>query len=319
MVSRAGPATVGVTPRGASASGPCYRAAVSTPSILKPGTNCWQVKHASRIGFLIDGAAYFRAFREAVRRARRSILVLGWGIDAGVQLAREPDDGDGDPSSLADLLDALVRRTPELDVHVLVWDFAVLQPLRKWRPVYELGWRTHERVRFRLDSDHPVGGSHHQKIVVVDDRLAFVGGLDLAFGRWDTPAHDPDDERRDESNGRPMRPFHDMQMVVSGVAARATGDLARERWRRATGETLEAPEPVHGEDFWPASAATDLRGAPVAIARTDPAFGERPEVREVEQLHVDSIRTAQRCVYIENQYLTSGRIASALEERLFRH
>jgi hypothetical protein len=51
-------------------------------------------------------------------------------------------------------------------------------------------------VHFRLDDDHPVGASHHQKLVVVDDRVAFVGGIDLAAARWDTPEHRAYDPRR---------------------------------------------------------------------------------------------------------------------------
>ncbi|NIQ94797.1 MAG: hypothetical protein GWN87_11745, partial [Desulfuromonadales bacterium] len=53
-------------------------------------------------------------------------------------------------------------------------------------PLVKLGWQTHNRVHFRMDDRHPVGASHHQKIVVVDDRIAFVGGFDLARCRWDT-------------------------------------------------------------------------------------------------------------------------------------
>src|SRR3569832_2150888 len=86
-----------------------------------------------------------------------------------------------------------------------------------------------------------MGGSHHQKVVVIDDQLAFAGGLDLTLGRWDTPDHVPDDPRRIELNPAPARPYHDVQVAVSGAAARALGELARERWRCATGKKLRAP------------------------------------------------------------------------------
>jgi phosphatidylserine/phosphatidylglycerophosphate/cardiolipin synthase-like enzyme len=54
----------------------------------------------------------------------------------------------------------------------------------------------------------------------------------------------------------------------------------------------------------------------VAIARTAPAYQGRREIREVEALYLDSIRRAQRWVYIENQYLTSAAVGAALIERL---
>ena len=54
----------------------------------------------------------------------------------------------------------------------------------------------------------------------------------------------------------------------------------------------------------------------VVIARTEPAYAGRPEVREVEALYLDSIAAAQRHIYIESQYFTSRRIAAALGDRL---
>ena len=103
-------------------------------------------------------------------------------------------------------------------------------------PLYALNWKTHSRVRFYMDDKHPVGASQHQKIVVVDDAVAFSGGLDLSKWRWDTPEHRIDDQRSVDPDGKPYPPFHDVQMVVDGAAAAALGQLARERWQRATGE-----------------------------------------------------------------------------------
>ena len=108
---------------------------------------------------------------------------------------------------------------------------------REWAPLYGLGWKPHRRVHFRYDNTHPVGGSHHQKIVVIDDRVAFCGGIDLTCRRWDTCAHARRDAQR-VRQGAPYPPFHDLMMAVEGDAARALGDLVRERWRKATGETL---------------------------------------------------------------------------------
>ena len=56
-------------------------------------------------------------------------------------------------------------------------------------PQVALRGATVEQVRFALDGHHPPGGCQHEKLVVIDGRLAFVGGIDLTAGRWDTPAH----------------------------------------------------------------------------------------------------------------------------------
>src|SRR5690606_28277440 len=98
------------------------------------------------------------------------------------------------------------------------------------------------------------------------------------------------------------------------AAARALGDLARERWRRSTGERTLPDEA--GDDPWPDGVEPDLLDTPVGIARTEPGWAGRAEVRENEALHLDAIRRARRLIYLENQYFTSPRIAEALAERL---
>ena len=124
-------------------------------------------------------------------------------------------------------------------MHLLAWDFAVLYALeREPFPSLKLGWNTPSRIRFRLDNALPVGASHHQKIIVVDDAVAFSGGLDLTIRRWDTCQHDIDNPHRCDPAGQPYRPFHDVQMVVDGAAARALADIAHERWDARTGERI---------------------------------------------------------------------------------
>jgi uncharacterized membrane protein YdjX (TVP38/TMEM64 family) len=103
-------------------------------------------------------------------------------------------------------------------------------------------------------------------------------------------------------------------MLVDGPAARALAELVRERWFRRTGQRIP-PTPVD-TDPWPAAVQPDITDVDVVIARTEPAYAGRPEVREVEALYLDSITTARRHIYIESQYFTSRRIAAALGDRL---
>jgi phospholipase D1/2 len=289
---------------------------MSESSILKPGENCWRIEHADRVSLLVDGADYFHAFRETAKNARRSILLLGWDIDGRFALERE-HPADGLPTRLRDFLDALVRRRRQLHIHVLEWDFAMIYaPDREWLPVYKMDWTTHRRLHFRLDSRHPVGASHHQKIVVIDDRVAFVGGLDFALGRWDTSEHRPDDARRRDTNSLIPQPYHDVQLMVSGTIAMAIGELARERWRGATGQNLGAPKPPEDSDPWPSDIRADLIDVGVGVARTYPDFNGQMEVREVERLVIDAIAAARETIYIENQYFTAHRIGDAVLKRL---
>ncbi|HEX2197104.1 MAG TPA: hypothetical protein VHG88_00575, partial [Burkholderiales bacterium] len=180
--------------------------------MLVPGRNCWRIERAQRLGFLIDGAAYFAAVRAAIARARHSVFILGWDFDSRVRLVAQPDDGY--PAELGEFLKEVLRRSSALRIYVLSWDFAMAFALdREWVPLYKLGWRTHPapRLSFRLDDRHPPGGSHHQKVVVVDGAVAFVGGLDLTHGRWDTPEHRGEEPNRLDAQGRIGRPNHDVQ------------------------------------------------------------------------------------------------------------
>lgn len=282
---------------------------------LVEGRTCWRRVHARRLAFLVDGQAYFSAFKSAVVRARRSILVLSWDFNSRIRLTPDAPAGDSWPGELGAFLNAIVSRPGGPEAHVLNWDFAMIYAFeRELFPVFKLDWRTHRRLHFRLDDHHPPGGSHHQKVVVVDDRVAFLGGFDPTVVRWDTPEHRPDDPRRTRPDGSRYGPFHDVQVIVEGEAAAALGDLARERWKRATGRTLEPP--AVESDPWPPGLAHDLADVVVGLARTDPEWQGRPAVHEVERLHLETIRAARRWIYIENQYLSSGRVGTALAERL---
>ncbi len=283
--------------------------------ILGEGKNCWRIARANRAAFLIDAAPYFSALASALEKAERSVLIVGWDIDSRVRLLRDRES-DGPPTHLGQFLNALVSGKRHLRIHILDWDFAMIHALeRELFPVYKFDWKTHRRVHFRLDGNHPVGASHHQKIVVVDDAVAFAGGIDLARERWDTPEHRANDPRRVGPSGRHYPPHHDAQMAVDGAAAAALGELVRERWFRATGKRLKPP-PKSEIDPWPTNLKSDVEDVDVGISRTEPSYGQYAEVREVEALYRDAIRSARRFIYIENQYFTSGVIGDSLCERL---
>jgi phosphatidylserine/phosphatidylglycerophosphate/cardiolipin synthase-like enzyme/uncharacterized membrane protein YdjX (TVP38/TMEM64 family) len=284
-------------------------------TILAEGKNCWRIARADRVAFLIDGASYFAAFVSAVKLAKRSVLIVGWDFDSRIQLQHDEEQQDA-AGQLLHFLKAVISRRQDLNIHILIWDFAVIYALdRELFPTIKLDWQVPRRLHFRLDGNNPLGVSHHQKIVVVDDAVAFVGGIDFAKSRWDTPEHKAKDPRRVDPLGRSYPPRHDVQMAVAGPAAAALGDLVRERWYRATGHRLEPPE-RKDNDPWPPELSADIENVRVGIARTESAHEERKEIREVENLYCDAIAVARRYIYIENQYFTSETIADALAYRL---
>ena len=281
-------------------------------TIFEIGVNCCAVAHADRVAFLVDADAYFQAFVEAAERAERSIIVLAWDFDSQTALCF--DEGNTCTKRMGDFLNALVKRRKRLHVNVLDWDYPMLYATdRELPPIYGLGWKPHRRVHFRFDNTHPFSGSHHQKIVVVDDKLAFCGGLDLTSKRWDTPEHRPDDPRRMAAD-KPYPPFHDTMIAVDGEAAGVLAGIARKRWKEATGKDI----PPAGEtgDPWPDSLEAAVTDSDVGIACTVPERDGSPAVREIERLYLDMIARARRYIYAENQYFTSDKIGEALARRL---
>jgi phosphatidylserine/phosphatidylglycerophosphate/cardiolipin synthase-like enzyme len=282
--------------------------------ILKPGRNCWQIAPAHRIAFLVDGKSYFDALAESLVLAQRRVVIIGWDFDSRISL--RPEDPGFPP--LADFLRGIVEQRPDLDLYLLVWRTSLLLGANAEIPsLVGSDWWEHPRIHFEFDGAHPIGAAHHQKIVCIDDTLAFVGGMDITQGRWDLPGHPPDVPHRIGLQGEAYTPTHDVQIAVEGAAAAVVSEIAADRWRMATGTALE-PLPRVIRSCWPKSVRVDLRNHPVAIARTQPRLNDRPEVREIEQLNLDCLGAARERLYLEAQYFALPPVADILAEKLAR-
>jgi phosphatidylserine/phosphatidylglycerophosphate/cardiolipin synthase-like enzyme len=260
---------------------------------------------------LVDAQDYFRVLLEAMRRARRSIHLLGWSFDPRARLT----PGEPDPAQLGHTLIALTAANPALDVRLLIWRSALpISATQSGFPHRARRWFRGTPVRFELDDTVPLGACHHQKIVVIDDALAFVGGADFADDRWDGAAHLDDDPRRIAADGHRHGPRHEVMALTDGPAAAALGNLFRQRWRNAVGEIADA---APGEvAAWPEDLAPDIRGGEAAVARTEPAWRDNAAVREIGALTLEAIAAAKDVIYIENQYFTWPLAVEALAARL---
>lgn len=283
--------------------------------LIEPGRNCWRVEKANRASLIVDAEDYYRWALDAMLKARSQIILIGWDVDTRVNLADERPP-EGAPTALGPLLSWLSKRRPELDIFILAWDEGLISvPGRGTTMFRMLRWALDRKVTIKWDSTHPLDASHHQKILVIDDAVAFCGGIDITADRWDTRDHkDEDPGRRRPFTRRCYEPWHDATMALDGAAAAGLGDLARIRWEVATGKRLSVP--ARGSDPWPDELEPGFRNVPVAIARTRGKDGAIEEVREIEALFLDLVRAANRFVYVETQYFASRVIAEAIAERL---
>lgn len=283
-------------------------------ALLTAGGTCWRVETAGRFAVLMENDEYFRALASSLAKAQRSIVILGWQFDPRTRLDpnSRPDDR---TAEIGHQLRVLVKNKPELDVRLLIWNSPILIAASQgFFPHRAQKWFRKRMVEFRLDQPSALGACHHQKVVIIDDAVAFCGGGDISTDRWDSEQHLHNDPRRFQPSGSIAPPRHEMMCVLDGPAARALGDLARERWFKATWERT-LPDEVP-DDPWPDDVEPQLIDTPVGIARTEPSRAGVPAVRENEALHLAAIRSAKRLIYFENQYFTSPVIAEALAKRL---
>jgi len=279
--------------------------------MLIEGENCWKLAPADRLAVIVDADDYFAVARKALLRARKRIMLVGWDFDARIILSGE---GDG-PREVGDFLYWLIERNPELELYLLRWDMGAIKSLFRGRTLFTLvKWMRHPRIHVKLDGHHPTASSHHQKIVSIDDRLAFCGGIDMTGDRWDTRAHRDDEPGRRRPGGQPYKPWHDATTCIAGAAATEIAAVARQRWSLAGGKPLQAV--VEAGDAWPDILEPDFRDVTLAIARTQPDMPDCDAIYEIEKLFLAQIASAKRWLYCESQYFASRRIAEAIARRL---
>ena len=291
------------------------------PPIVEEGQNSWREVTTEDGGLVVDARDYYYAFYKAARSARQSILMAGWQFDSGVKLLRGTDvaraNAQGQEVRLLKFLDGLCERRPDLHIYMLAWDFHMVFALeREWMQKLWFHWTTNERLHFVFDDSCVPGGCHHQKFVVIDGQLSFLGGIDICESRWDDRRHKMRNPVR-VSRGRAQKPYHDVQAYFTGPQmAGALTELFRERWQRAGNDPLQLPEPPAppGRGYRPRGALPFPRGAKVSLSRTEPRL--KHSTREIRRLYVDAITQAERFIYVETQYFSSRTVCRALVDRM---
>src|SRR6476469_2135745 len=254
------------------------------------------MRPGNAVDVLIDGEQALPAIAEELRRARSHVHLAGWHFSPDFALAR-----DGEDVVLRDLLAELAER---LDVRVLVWAGA---PLPLFRPSRREMRRMREelsagtKIECALDANERPMHCHHEKTIVIDDRIAFVGGIDITSQSGD----------RFDSVHHPARNaigWHDASARIEGPAVADVAEHFRMRWHEVNGEQLA---PVS-----PPERAGDVE---LQIVRTVPervyTAVPRGDFRILEA-YTRSIRSAELFIYLENQFLLSPEIARLLREKL---
>jgi phosphatidylserine/phosphatidylglycerophosphate/cardiolipin synthase-like enzyme len=253
-------------------------------------------RNGNALEVLIDGEEAFPAIVEAIRGARRHVHISSWHLEPTFEPSRP-----GSP--VRELLAEAAQRVP---VRVLVWAGApvpVFAPRRARVRAEREALVRGTRIRCELDDCTRLMHCHHEKLVIVDDEVAFVGGIDLT-----TLAGDRFDHRHHPSRA-PAIGWHDASTRLRGPAVRDVAAHFALRWEGVTREALELPEPAAAGDVTVQLARTMPEGAYRALPR-----GEF----SILEAYLRALLSARSLVYLENQFLWSPEIVSVLEHKLRR-
>ncbi len=268
--------------------------------VFMPGPGLWAAadpppRPSNALELLVDGATVLPRIAEALTGARSQVSIAGWEITPDVALTRS-----GSRLVLRDVLAELAERIP---VRVLLWAGAPLPVFRPWRlGVMAVRRRltAGTRIQVALDSRERPLHTHHEKLVVVDGEIAFVGGIDLT----DHPV-----DRFDGSDHvyRRVYGWHDVACELRGPIV---GDVAAHialRWREVTGEAVDVT--------WP-EAAGDVQAQIVSTISEHHYKGAWNGRFRILESYVRAIRSARRFIYLENQFLWAPEIVAALRDKL---
>ncbi|HEY5333550.1 MAG TPA: hypothetical protein VIJ21_08390, partial [Solirubrobacterales bacterium] len=253
-------------------------------------------REGCRLEILIDGAEALPRISAALDQARTEINIAAWAIT--------PDFGLDRDEGARRLRDHLAELAEQVDVRVLLWAGAplpVFSPRRSQVRQIRDELMQGSKVQCALDSRERPMHCHHEKLVIVDGKVAFVGGIDLTSLGGD----------RFDSDDHPARGkigWHDASTRLEGPAVADVADHFAARWHEVTGERLPPtpPPPPAGEHE-------------VQVIRTVPEkiydFLPQGDFRILES-YQRALRSARSLVYLENQFLWAPQVVEILVDKL---
>jgi phosphatidylserine/phosphatidylglycerophosphate/cardiolipin synthase-like enzyme len=250
----------------------------------------------NRLDVLIDGEQALTALADEIAAARSHVHLAGWALDPDFAIRR-----DGAETTVRELLASVAERA---EVRVLLWAGAPVPLIHPTRAeVREAAARLTRgtRIRCALDAHERPLHCHHEKIVVVDGRVAMVGGIDLTSLNGD----------RFDSTAHPYRStvgWHDAAVRLTGPAVRDVADHFSMRWRETASEQLE-----DAVDDKPAGESTVqvVRTVPNSVYRSLPAGDFR-----LLDAYRGALASAERLIHLENQFLWAPEITEILACKL---
>ncbi|CAO3693385.1 hypothetical protein G6F70_003782 [Rhizopus microsporus] len=312
------------------------------------------IRHNSKVNWFIDAEDHFNAVGEAILSAKSEIYIADWWLSPELYLRRPPEQNE------EFRIDRVLKRKAEEGVKIYIIIYKEMAMALTINSSHTKLWLQglHKNIIVVRHPDHRsidnnvLFWSHHEKIVVVDNRLAFVGGLDLCWGRYDTHAHRITDypaeghtheifPGQDYSNPRvkdfmnvaqfkltlvdrnvtPRMPWHDMTVGMVGPIAR---DVARhfiQRWN-----FLKSSKGMHRQsvpylmpkgEYVAARDESVFKGScRVQLLRSSAQWSSGiTREHSIYNAYMECITKSKHFIYIENQFF----ISTTKEDKLLRN
>jgi phosphatidylserine/phosphatidylglycerophosphate/cardiolipin synthase-like enzyme len=267
-----------------------------------PGPGLWAEgepppRSKCSVEIIVDGAEAIPEIVSELRRAQSHVHLTGWFYSPDFDMGRGPE-----PLPLRNLLAEVSGRAR---VRLLLWGGAPLpppfHPSRRDSRASRRELSSNGDVDIALDSRERPLHCHHEKTIVIDDRVAFVGGLDfttLGGDRFDSSQH----------SARGATGWHDATARVRGPIVRDVAEHFRMRWREVTGQSLPQPE----EPGTVGDVEVQLvRTVPEKIYESVGGGDFR-----ILEAYMRAFKSAERLIYLENQFLWSPEIVEVLKRKL---
>ncbi|KAF8929502.1 hypothetical protein BGZ47_001015 [Haplosporangium gracile] len=296
----------------------------------------------AKVRYYVDGKDYFHAVSDAILAAKNEIYIADWWLSPELYLRRPPEKNE------EFRLDRLLKKKAQDGVKIYVVVYKEISLALTMDSAHTKTWLQdlHPNIQVQRHPDHisvtaTQFWAHHEKICVIDCRLAFIGGLDLCFGRYDSRTHQLSDYHpsgsgtiwpgQDYSNPRikdftnvkdynsdlierkllGRMPWHDVSIGVAGQPAR---DIARhfvQRWNFVKRE--KGMKKTHMKFLTPKGEFVSTRNETgwtgsqkIQILRSSTNWSQGVDLEHsILNAYLSSIETSQHFIYIENQFFVT--------------
>lgn len=137
----------------------------------------------------VNAKGYFEDVANAMEEAKEEIFITDWWLSPEIFLKRPVVEGN------RWRLDCILKRKAQQGVRIFVMLYKEVELALGINSEYSKRtlMRLHPNIKVMRHPDHVSSSvylwAHHEKLVIIDQSVAFVGGIDLAYGRWDDNEH----------------------------------------------------------------------------------------------------------------------------------